>query len=160
MVFILVKSNSKLDCDVDGRAFLFDLCDSLHMHRSYQGNLVAYHARQAARAAHDLEVLRKLDRSRHSFFGAELAFRGKPSSSRGAPVGVENTFADIMSQTKRQRRNRCPAYLKTLHEEIGHDLVAITAVSIPVFDDQGRLLIGKEAETEFWTLYRRRDRSE
>lgn len=44
------------------------------------------------------------------------------------------------------------AYLKTLREKIGRDLVALTAVSISVFDDKGRLLLGKDAETEFWTL--------
>ena len=44
------------------------------------------------------------------------------------------------------------AYLKTLREKVDHDLVALTAVSISVFDDRGRLLLGKDAETEFWTL--------
>jgi len=43
-------------------------------------------------------------------------------------------------------------YLKALREKVGHDLVALTAVSISIFDDQGRLLLGKDVGRGFWTL--------
>ena len=44
------------------------------------------------------------------------------------------------------------SYLKTLRDKIGHDLVATSAASISVFDDRGRILLGMDAETGFWTL--------
>jgi 8-oxo-dGTP pyrophosphatase MutT (NUDIX family) len=44
------------------------------------------------------------------------------------------------------------AYLKSIRTKVGHELVALTAVSISVFDDDGRLLLGKDAEAGFWTL--------
>jgi 8-oxo-dGTP pyrophosphatase MutT (NUDIX family) len=44
------------------------------------------------------------------------------------------------------------AYLKAVREKVGHDLIALTAVSISIFDAGGRLLLGKDAETGFWTL--------
>src|SRR5262249_36543830 len=43
------------------------------------------------------------------------------------------------------------AYLKSIRAKVGHELVALTAVSISVFD-QDRLLFGKDAEGGFWTL--------
>lgn len=43
-------------------------------------------------------------------------------------------------------------YLKTIRAKVGHDLVALTAVSISVFDDCGRLLFGQDAEMGFWSL--------
>jgi 8-oxo-dGTP pyrophosphatase MutT (NUDIX family) len=43
-------------------------------------------------------------------------------------------------------------YLKTIRAKVGHDLLTLTAVSISVFDDQGRLLLGKDVETGFWSL--------
>src|SRR5262249_31374514 len=36
--------------------------------------------------------------------------------------------------------------------KVGHDLVTLTAVSISVLDDEGRLLFGRDAESGFWTL--------
>ncbi|MGJ5181063.1 NUDIX domain-containing protein [Bradyrhizobium oligotrophicum] len=43
-------------------------------------------------------------------------------------------------------------HLKAVRSKIGHDLLATTAVSISVFDDAGRLLLGRDAETNLWTL--------
>jgi 8-oxo-dGTP pyrophosphatase MutT (NUDIX family) len=44
------------------------------------------------------------------------------------------------------------AYLKAIREKVGHDLVALTAASISVFNHQGSLLLGKDAETGSWGL--------
>jgi 8-oxo-dGTP pyrophosphatase MutT (NUDIX family) len=44
------------------------------------------------------------------------------------------------------------AHLKAVRDKIGHDLLATTAVSISIFDDQNRLLLGRDAETGLWTL--------
>jgi 8-oxo-dGTP pyrophosphatase MutT (NUDIX family) len=43
-------------------------------------------------------------------------------------------------------------YLKAIREKVGHELVVLTAVSISIFDGQGRLLLGKDAERGFWML--------
>ncbi|MGY3452519.1 NUDIX domain-containing protein [Bradyrhizobium sp. USDA 4353] len=43
-------------------------------------------------------------------------------------------------------------HLKAVRSKIGHDLLATTAVSISVFDDAGRILLGRDAETNLWTL--------
>ncbi|GLH75566.1 NUDIX hydrolase [Bradyrhizobium sp. SSBR45G] len=43
-------------------------------------------------------------------------------------------------------------HLKAVRSKIGHDLLATTAVSISVFDDTGRILLGRDAETNLWTL--------
>ncbi|MGJ4888986.1 NUDIX domain-containing protein [Bradyrhizobium sp. HKCCYLRH3099] len=43
-------------------------------------------------------------------------------------------------------------HLKAVRSKIGHDLLATTAVSISVFDDDGRILLGHDAETGLWTL--------
>jgi 8-oxo-dGTP pyrophosphatase MutT (NUDIX family) len=42
--------------------------------------------------------------------------------------------------------------MKAVRDKIGHDLLAATAASISVFDDQNRLLMGRDAETGLWTL--------
>ena len=44
------------------------------------------------------------------------------------------------------------AHLKAVRDKIGHDLLATTAVSISIFDEQNRLLFGRDAETGLWTL--------
>jgi 8-oxo-dGTP pyrophosphatase MutT (NUDIX family) len=44
------------------------------------------------------------------------------------------------------------SHLKDVRAKVGHDLLAITAASISVFDEQGRILLGKDAETGLWTL--------
>jgi len=44
------------------------------------------------------------------------------------------------------------AYLKAIRDKVGHDLVALTAVSISILDQQNRLLLGRDADTEAWTL--------
>jgi 8-oxo-dGTP pyrophosphatase MutT (NUDIX family) len=44
------------------------------------------------------------------------------------------------------------SHLKAVRAKIGHDLLAITAASISVFDDKGRILLGKDADTGLWTL--------
>ncbi len=43
-------------------------------------------------------------------------------------------------------------YLRSIREKVGHDLVALTAVSILIFDNEARLLFGRDAEAGFWTL--------
>src|ERR1700761_5692223 len=43
-------------------------------------------------------------------------------------------------------------YLKAIRAKVGNDLVVLPAVSVSVLDDQGRLLLGKDADTGFWTL--------
>lgn len=43
-------------------------------------------------------------------------------------------------------------YLKTIRAKVGHDLVALTAASIALFDDQGRILLGKDVERGFWAM--------
>lgn len=44
------------------------------------------------------------------------------------------------------------AHLKAVRDKVGHDLLTLTAASISVFDEVGRLLLGEDAETGFWTL--------
>lgn len=43
-------------------------------------------------------------------------------------------------------------HMKAVRDKIGHDLLATTAVSISIFDEQDRLLLGRDAETGLWTL--------
>jgi 8-oxo-dGTP pyrophosphatase MutT (NUDIX family) len=43
-------------------------------------------------------------------------------------------------------------YLKGLRKKVGHDLVVLAAVSVSNVDNKGRLLLGKDAETNFWVL--------
>ncbi len=43
-------------------------------------------------------------------------------------------------------------HLRAIRNKIGHDLLATTAVSISLFDEQGRILLGRDAETGLWTL--------
>ncbi|UFZ05793.1 NUDIX domain-containing protein [Bradyrhizobium ontarionense] len=43
-------------------------------------------------------------------------------------------------------------HLRAVRSKIGHDLLATTAVSISLFDDQGCILLGRDAETGLWTL--------
>jgi 8-oxo-dGTP pyrophosphatase MutT (NUDIX family) len=44
------------------------------------------------------------------------------------------------------------SYLKAIRERVGHDLLATTAASVSLFDDKGRIHLGKDAETGLWTL--------
>ena len=44
------------------------------------------------------------------------------------------------------------SYLKSVREKVGHDLLTMTAVAIAVFDAEGRLLLGRDAEMDRWTL--------
>ena len=41
-------------------------------------------------------------------------------------------------------------YLRGLRERIGHDLVHLPAVCVLIWDDDGRLLLMREAETGRW----------
>jgi len=43
-------------------------------------------------------------------------------------------------------------YLKSVRAKVGHDLLTMTAVSISIFDAEGRLLLGRDAEMGFWGL--------
>jgi hypothetical protein len=40
-------------------------------------------------------------------------------------------------------------YLNAIRKKVGHDLVALTAVAISVFDQQGRLLLGRMPKQDF-----------
>ena len=42
------------------------------------------------------------------------------------------------------------AYLRRLREHVGHDLILMPAVSVLVWDAQGRVLLVREAETGRW----------
>ena len=44
------------------------------------------------------------------------------------------------------------AHLKAVRDKLGHDLLATTAASVSAFDDRGRLLLGKDAQTGLWML--------
>src|SRR4051794_30777619 len=44
------------------------------------------------------------------------------------------------------------AYLKSVREKVGHDLLTMTAVSISILNAEGRLLFGRDAEMGFWPL--------
>jgi 8-oxo-dGTP pyrophosphatase MutT (NUDIX family) len=44
------------------------------------------------------------------------------------------------------------AYLKSVRDKVGHDLLTMTAVSISIFDPGGRLLLGRDAEMDCWSL--------
>jgi 8-oxo-dGTP pyrophosphatase MutT (NUDIX family) len=44
------------------------------------------------------------------------------------------------------------SYLKSLRNRVGNDLLMMTAASVSVFDHEGRLLLGKDAETDFWSF--------
>jgi len=41
-------------------------------------------------------------------------------------------------------------YLRRLRERIGHDLVLLPAVTVLIWDDDGRLLLMREAQTGLW----------
>lgn len=41
-------------------------------------------------------------------------------------------------------------YLRGLRERVGHDLVLLPAVSVLIWDDDGRLLLMQESETRLW----------
>ena len=44
------------------------------------------------------------------------------------------------------------SFLKSVREKVGHDLLTMTAVSISIFDAEGRLLFGRDTEMGCWTL--------
>ncbi|MGM4931728.1 NUDIX domain-containing protein [Tardiphaga sp. 619_E2_N8_5] len=44
------------------------------------------------------------------------------------------------------------SHLAAVRAKVGHDLLTLCAASISIFDGEGRLLLGKDAETDFWTL--------
>jgi 8-oxo-dGTP pyrophosphatase MutT (NUDIX family) len=41
-------------------------------------------------------------------------------------------------------------YVRALREKIGHDLIALQAATVVVFDDDGRLLLAQEAASGLW----------
>jgi 8-oxo-dGTP pyrophosphatase MutT (NUDIX family) len=43
-------------------------------------------------------------------------------------------------------------YLTAVRAKLGHDLLTLTAASVSVFDDQGRLLLGLDADSGLWAL--------
>jgi 8-oxo-dGTP pyrophosphatase MutT (NUDIX family) len=43
-------------------------------------------------------------------------------------------------------------HLAAVRAKVGHDLLTITAASISIFDDSGRLLLGQDVDTGGWTL--------
>lgn len=44
------------------------------------------------------------------------------------------------------------SYLAAIRAKVGHDLVALTAVSISIFDSKGRIFLAEDADTGLWTL--------
>jgi 8-oxo-dGTP pyrophosphatase MutT (NUDIX family) len=44
------------------------------------------------------------------------------------------------------------SHLAAVRAKVGHDLLTMAAASISVFDSNGRLLLGEDAETGLWTL--------
>jgi 8-oxo-dGTP pyrophosphatase MutT (NUDIX family) len=44
------------------------------------------------------------------------------------------------------------SHLKAVRDKVGHDLLTLTAASVSVFDGDGHLLLGQDAETGLWTL--------
>lgn len=48
------------------------------------------------------------------------------------------------------RRMAISDYLRGLRERVGHDLVLLPAVCVLIHDDQGRLLLMREAQTGLW----------
>ncbi len=45
-----------------------------------------------------------------------------------------------------------PGFILALREKIGHDLLWLPGVTVVVFDDGGRVLLGQRADTAQWTL--------
>lgn len=43
-------------------------------------------------------------------------------------------------------------YLASLRTKIGHDLLTLTSAATCIFDSEDKLLLGRDAETGFWTL--------
>jgi 8-oxo-dGTP pyrophosphatase MutT (NUDIX family) len=43
-------------------------------------------------------------------------------------------------------------YLTAVRSKVGHDLLTLTAASVSIFDDQGRLLLGLDADSGLWGL--------
>ncbi|WP_120290536.1 NUDIX domain-containing protein [Tardiphaga sp. 71_E8_N1_1] len=43
-------------------------------------------------------------------------------------------------------------YLAAVRSKVGHDLLTLTAASVLVYDEEGRLLLAEDAETGLWTL--------
>jgi 8-oxo-dGTP pyrophosphatase MutT (NUDIX family) len=41
-------------------------------------------------------------------------------------------------------------YLRGLRERVGHDLIVVPAVAVLAWDDRGRLLMVREADTRLW----------
>jgi 8-oxo-dGTP pyrophosphatase MutT (NUDIX family) len=44
------------------------------------------------------------------------------------------------------------SYLKSIREKVGHDLITLPAVAVSIFDAEGRLLFGRDAEMDRWSL--------
>jgi 8-oxo-dGTP pyrophosphatase MutT (NUDIX family) len=44
------------------------------------------------------------------------------------------------------------SYLKSVRNKVGNDLLMMTAASVSIFDTGGKLLLGRDAETNFWSF--------
>src|SRR5437867_7800470 len=43
-----------------------------------------------------------------------------------------------------------PDFLRKLREKVGHDLLLLPGAGVTLFDDRGRLLLGKHAHRDIW----------
>jgi ADP-ribose pyrophosphatase YjhB (NUDIX family) len=57
-----------------------------------------------------------------------------------------------LKYVKRFGRMSISAHLKAIRDKVGHDLLTLTAASISIFDESGRLLLGEDKESGLWTL--------
>jgi 8-oxo-dGTP pyrophosphatase MutT (NUDIX family) len=73
-------------------------------------------------------------------------------SSRGSALTGLMLHAIRPSNPNGDRPMPISSYLKSVRQKVGHDLLTMTAVSISIFDAGGRLLLGKDAEMDCWTL--------
>lgn len=53
---------------------------------------------------------------------------------------------------RRELRVAVPVFVKELRRRVGHDLLLLPGVCGLVFDDSGRLLLGRRADTGTWAL--------
>jgi 8-oxo-dGTP pyrophosphatase MutT (NUDIX family) len=44
------------------------------------------------------------------------------------------------------------SHLKSVRQKVGHDLLTLPGVAVSIFDAEGRILLGKDAETGRWAL--------
>jgi 8-oxo-dGTP pyrophosphatase MutT (NUDIX family) len=65
---------------------------------------------------------------------------------------LEGILGGRSSSDDRELRVAVPAYVRDLRQRVGHDLLLLPGVCGLVFDDSGRLLLGRRADTGTWAL--------